>query len=78
MTYMPRCILNWLIALALHKAQIWNPIGCSTYPFDTASMTVDISCEGEADCLGPETGRLARSVPAGRTLGHGVDQLRHP
>ncbi len=58
--------------LGIAQSAELEPYRLQQFPVDGASITVDIPCEGEADCLGPESGRLAQSAPDVARLAMGL------
>ena len=49
-----------------------EPFRLQHFPVDSASLTADIPCEGEGDCLGTESGRLVQAAPAVAQLALGL------
>ena len=58
--------------LGIAQGGEWEPFRLQHFPVASASLTADIPCEGEADCLGTESGSLAQSAPAVARLALGL------
>lgn len=64
--------LDLVDRLGIGQGAELEPFRLQHFPVESASIRLDIPCEGEVGCLGTETGRLVQSAPAVARLALGL------